>query len=106
MPVSVAYVQPFSASQWWCWAGWPPRDHRKTATPAGTKLVIQASEKKKNAQSCVMRKFTRNTVATLLEFNSGSHLSGVIITEPVSCDQKIAGSLPLVCMSKCLWAKY
>lgn len=43
MAVSVAYVQPPSAFQWW-WTG-PPHDHRETATPTGTTPAKQPSGK-------------------------------------------------------------
>ena len=26
--------------------------------------------------------------------------------EPASCDREVAGSIPLVCVSRCPWAKY
>lgn len=50
----MAYVQPFSVSRWWTG---PPHDHRDTATPTGSKLVIQTSEKKKGIQYWISHGF-------------------------------------------------
>ena len=43
------------------------------------------------------------TVVGLQTMSLGGCVSGV---EPAACYHKVAGSIPLVCMSKCPWERY